>query len=202
MINGNRKLNYLFPTPLFQSKIIPEISWLEYIKGISYERVGNGWMSSSKDLLKEPPLSELLEKLTDEAKYFSQQELRILPTISVDFIRSWSMKHVKGDWAQNHCHTNSILSGIYYLDVFENSGELCFEKGTGNPSCFSTTLQPDLSEFVPCTSNWHTHYPEVGDLLIFPSHLMHSVTPNNTNRDRYCISFDIFYRGNISGIVI
>jgi hypothetical protein len=65
-----------------------------------------------------------------------------------------------------------------------------------------STLEPELNGYNQITSKSYTIQPQVGDLYIFPSQLLHRVGKNITFRDRYCISFDIFLRGNLNGTVV
>ena len=44
--------------------------------------------------------------------------------------------------------------------------------------------------------NW-TFEVEKGDLLLFPSHLLHRVEDNMSDKDRYMIAFNYFLEGEI-----
>jgi len=92
---------------------------------------------------------------------------------------------------------NSVFSGIYYLDVQEETGDVVFEKGQHFPNCFMPTLEPDVTHFNQITMKSWRIRPETGTLLIFPSQLIHNVEKNLTADFRYCIGFDIFIRGSI-----
>ena len=70
----------------------------------------------------------------------------------------------------NHGSTTGEFSGVYYLQVFSDSGNIVF--------------YDDL--FL----NKIEYTPVVGDLLIFPSYLPHSVNPNNNSKDRISIAFN------------
>jgi hypothetical protein len=71
-----------------------------------------------------------------------------------------------------HTHYSSIggFSGVYYLQVFPNSGNIKF--------------YDDL--FI----NKIEYNPVVGDLLLFPSYTLHSVESNNNSKDRISIAFN------------
>ena len=36
-----------------------------------------------------------------------------------------------------------------------------------------------------------------GTLLLFPSHLLHKTEPNLSNKSRYCLAFNVFFKGSI-----
>lgn len=70
----------------------------------------------------------------------------------------------------NHSSTIALFSGVYYLQVFPDSGNIIF--------------YDDL--FL----NKVEYTPVIGDLLIFPSYLQHSVSPNNNSKDRISVAFN------------
>ena len=63
---------------------------------------------------------------------FVFNQLHVADDVQFYVTNSWAVKHSPGDWAQFHVHTNCLLSGVYYFDVKENQGELCFTKDLGN----------------------------------------------------------------------
>ena len=71
-----------------------------------------------------------------------------------------------------HKHSNPIkwLSGVYYLQVFPDSGNITFYD-----DLFLNNLE---------------YTPVVGDLLIFPGSSPHAVKPNNNSKDRVSIAFN------------
>jgi ectoine hydroxylase-related dioxygenase (phytanoyl-CoA dioxygenase family) len=68
-----------------------------------------------------------------------------------------------------------------YPNLFHNSVPLTFKKKNYN--------QYNIQEF--------TLNPLPGDILLFPSHLEHTVHRVNTKKDRYGIAFNCFAKGEI-----
>ena len=108
------QLHKLFPTPVFQSEIPLEDKWLEHVKTLDYDRTAmdNGYISRDRDIFSHPELRSLKHNISDCAKFFAYQYLKVQPYIYIDVCRAWGIKHMPGDWAQNHCHMNAIFSGI------------------------------------------------------------------------------------------
>ena len=157
----------------------------------------NGYISSSRDIFSNKELRSLKFEISDAVKYFAHQQLKVSQYVYIDVCRAWGIKHMPGDWAQNHCHMNSIFSGIYYLDVSEHSGDLVIEKGQLFPNCFMPTLSPDVDFFNQYTQqNWRLK-PENGMLVVFPSQVVHNVEKNMTENERYAVAFDVFIRGRM-----
>jgi uncharacterized protein (TIGR02466 family) len=105
------------------------------------------------------------------------------------------MCHKNGDFAQRHLHTNSMFSGIFYINVPKYSGDISFHMPPNANTVFTPTLSPSLVENNIFNSQTYTITPENGMILLFPSHLLHSVTSNLSNKLRHCLVFNIFLYG-------
>ena len=74
-----------------------------------------------------------------------------------------------------HDHKDrSVLSGVYYLKVPDNAGDILFRKR-------------DKDKIV----EWNIR-SETGKLILFHSNIEHSVTINKSNHDRISIAFNLF----------
>ena len=74
-----------------------------------------------------------------------------------------------------HDHKDrSVLSGVYYLKVPDNAGDILFRKR-------------DKDKIV----EWNIR-SETGKLILFHSNIEHSVTKNKSNHDRISIAFNLF----------
>ena len=94
-----------------------------------------------------------------------------------------------GDYNIIHTHGGQYhLSGIYYVKLPENSGNIVFRDP--RPSAMGNGLINERFD------NGELVYPEVceGSLLLWPSFLDHFVEPSKTKEDRVSISFDIIAR--------
>lgn len=104
----------------------------------------------------------------------------------------WSNVHYNGNSHQVHCHTNSFVSGVLYLQTPET-----IEDGQGNffvmdPRSGSRYQQANyIKPSVLGEKNWHFK-PEVGKMLLFPSWLEHGTTfyKNEKNEKRISIAFN------------
>jgi len=106
-------------------------------------------------------------------------------------LNSWSVKNLKGDFSHQHYHHNSFVSGIIYLNCSSNTGNLNLHKPNGWNN-INSIFSFDFNSVNLDTCKAYTIAPEIGDIFLFPSTLIHSVTPNLTEMERYCIAFNFF----------
>jgi len=85
-----------------------------------------------------------------------------------------------------HNHTNSVLSGVYYVDAQEGQGNIQFERSDNGEYHIPTQVEKGTYY----TSTRATYASKSGALYIFPGWLKHSVQSNKSNSDRISISFN------------
>lgn len=96
---------------------------------------------------------------------------------------SWININVPGQFQESHTHLGkNHLSGTYFIDVPENSGNLIFE----HPN---TLLYYWLNSRNPLGYKCDA-LP--GKLVIFPSWLHHFVQKNGSDRNRISLSFNVY----------
>ena len=82
-----------------------------------------------------------------------------------------------------HNHPVSALTAVYYVQLPENSGDILLHDPRGGLDCTDWSTEPRLRPFIRIT-------PAVGDLLIFPGYLVHSVETNFGRVPRISIVMD------------
>jgi Putative 2OG-Fe(II) oxygenase len=88
-----------------------------------------------------------------------------------------------------HNHANSFISGVVYLTPTHSSSRTVFMKSPGGTDFM---FKNDHSKTTPgefSADKWISPAPEPGDLVLFPSYLMHAVPPNQGER-RITLSFN------------
>lgn len=92
-----------------------------------------------------------------------------------------------GELTQSHNHKPAILSGVYYVDKPEGSGDLVFVDI--NPYQ-EYNPKPKQGESDPIASPQILFKADEGTMLVFPSWLPHKVPMNTSDRRRVSISFN------------
>jgi uncharacterized protein (TIGR02466 family) len=101
------------------------------------------------------------------------------------FHQMWACINKKHDQNLIHSHTNNYnLSGAFYLNVPQDSGEIVFRDPRPGANQAPYRLFKDDGD-----SEYFT--PAAGLILMFPSYLEHFVLPNRSDEDRISMSFDL-----------
>jgi hypothetical protein len=107
----------------------------------------------------------------------------------------WGLKEVwvnvldHGGRQAMHNHANSFISGVVYLTTTHPSSQTVFMKSPGG---HEFSFKNDHAGVTPgqfSADKWVSPAPEPGDMLLFPSYLMHAVPPNQGAR-RVTLSFN------------
>lgn len=189
----------LFSTPLYYNKLEFDLnSLLKSVKEIEYEFHVDGYCSKDQFILDSFP--EIKELIESELNSFLRDELKISEELTLKHTSSWVMKHVTGNKSDSHIHSNSMYSGILYLQTDEQSGEIEFSIPSIIPTYCTSTLNPQFSikEWNILNSRVWSKAPEPKEILIFPSHLSHGVKESKSNKERYCIAFNYILTGEYS----
>ena len=125
-------------------------------------------------------ISECLDQVCKEEGY----------DFDLTITQSWINKSEKGATHHAHFHLNSFLSGIFYVtesnaSTWMNTKSIWPEPGKNFPSLQGETTQT-LASPLPTEPGW---------LVIFPSHLVHSVDEHEGEKPRYTLSFNTFPEG-------
>jgi len=104
---------------------------------------------------------------------------------------SWITKVGQNNLGHSHNHGNSFYSGVFYIDVNENSGKITFINV--NKSAFE--LKPN--EYNNLNSPKWSIQPKNNQVIFFPSEVYHQVEENKSNTIRYSLAFNIMPIGKI-----
>ena len=115
----------------------------------------------------------------------------------------WYNVYRKGYSQEIHLHSSrgadppTLFSGIYFCKYEEDHAPVKF----WNPSTvYLSTMSANLVEYSDSKENFHidsygkeviSYHPKQGDLIMFPSFLMHSVPIQRIDSKRVTISFNI-----------
>ena len=88
-----------------------------------------------------------------------------------------------------HNHANSFISGVVYLTPTHPGSQTVFMKSPGGSEFMFRNDHPGMTPNQFSGDKWISPAPQPGDLVLFPSYLMHAVPPNQGAR-RITLSFN------------
>ena len=107
----------------------------------------------------------------------------------------WSIKEMwvnlldTGGHQAMHNHANSFISGIVYLTATHAGSQTVFMKSPGGVDFLFRNDHAATTPGPYSADKWISPAPAPGDLLLFPSYLLHAVPPNQGAR-RITLSFN------------
>jgi uncharacterized protein (TIGR02466 family) len=184
----------LFSTPVYVNNVgdfaRPDIKALEYSTG-AYSFL----TSVDKNVLDRPDFAPVREIVMREVNLYARELLKVSSKIEFYLTNSWVNIHRRGNSAIPHMHHNSLISGVLYLKVTEKTGDLVFQRDLLSLVPFPPALDLDMDSFNIYNCKTWGLKPKTNDICLFPSVVMHSVDPNETDEERCCLAFNVFARG-------
>ena len=186
-------LRLLFGTPILQTSAAVHPRTLEFVKSQKFTNHGNGYMTA-ENFLEYSEMQSVKNYITQKVKEYLYGDCGISREIIPELVTSWVNLHKKGDWGQQHSHYNSVVSGVWYLDTTPESGEFIIHPDN---KLFGNLLDLPRRVYNEFNGDQYAFTPQNGDLLLFPSNMKHSVTSNNSDKERLSLAFNYMVRGNV-----
>lgn len=101
----------------------------------------------------------------------------------------WANVMQRGGQQALHNHANSLVSGIVYLTPSHSSANTVFVKALGGPGYVFSNSHAQTRQGPFNSDKWISPDAEIGDLLLFPSHVLHEV-PANQGDTRITLAFN------------
>lgn len=175
----------LFPEPLARYQVWPG-SWAEQLRALPREFRKNHSYSTDNHVLDNfPPLKRALEACVQDFAR-SVMAFRDQPEITI----SWLNRYEPGQSIHMHNHPNSMISGTWYWQL-EQEAEILFHKtGANSHTTWTQKFDRDLNNATGFSVETNSIRVAEGDLLLWPSYLIHSVPDWQGPGDRWSLSFN------------
>jgi uncharacterized protein (TIGR02466 family) len=147
---------------------------------------GGGWQS--ENLAPDTPelaelFAEVRQRLDEVHRYFEFN-----PSMRQVITEAWININQKGHFNYSHDHPGSLFSAVYYVKGGADKGDL--ELKTPITPHTYTISNEMVGSFNAFTGHAMVIPPVTGDLLIFPSWLLHRVNMSQSDEDRISIAFN------------
>jgi uncharacterized protein (TIGR02466 family) len=198
-----KQMFMLFPTPMFTGKV-PDTGMCDRIEQKLQElrAAGKGSFSpegailaymTPDDIHTLPEMRELVDVILEESGI-------ILDAMAV----KRDSHYITSMWANianpnrrhfMHMHPNCLLSGLIYIKTPKNCGSTTF----ASPRLLSKNLEPTYWRKNELNSDVFVMPAEKGRMVIWPSHIPHSVEQGSADetQERIVVAFNIMIRGLI-----
>lgn len=184
----------IFPTPFMRARQVLPARLVSALVAHFLERATRDNNSSNNlqhtEMLKpvdSPLLAEaaelVLPKLSEFGTHLFGERLR------------WGLKEMwvnvldEGGRQAMHNHANSFISGVVYLTPTHPGSRTVFMKSPGGHDFAFKNEHEGISPTQFSADKWVSPEPSPGDMVLFPSYLMHAVPPNQGER-RITLSFN------------
>lgn len=130
---------------------------------------------------------ELFVAIQEKVNYL-YDHLQLSKDYKFQIRNAWLNRNETTSTSSAHCHVESSLSGVYYVNASEGSGDLEFI--TPVAAAPYTFFEGSVEHVNGFNSDRWTVKPATGKLIIFPSWLYHYVKPNTDDAERISIAFN------------
>jgi uncharacterized protein (TIGR02466 family) len=184
----------VFPTPIFADIIdVLNEDDINVIKDQNWKmNVAGNLTSDNTNILNEHAFLKLKYEIEQRLKLYVTEVYGTSDDVSLRITQSWVNRNPMPTSHHKHNHSNSIVSGVYY--VSDNPSPLYLEKISNSPFRLSQSKSTEYNKEhvgIECVKNM---------LVLFPSDLHHYVKTNLSEEDRYSIAFNTFFSGSIGGV--
>jgi uncharacterized protein (TIGR02466 family) len=183
----------LFSVPVYKRKLDIALSddELRFIKAQgSHTQALGSKLSDDKFVLERPELQRLKDMLLVEVKEYFNNFLQY--EFEIYFTNSWINKINFDEQQTLHNHANSIVSGIFYINVEDSMPSISFVNHKPhlllNMRAKNYNIFNSVEFDLPVENN---------TVVLFPSSCFHYVKKNLTDNDRISIAFNTFVKGRI-----
>lgn len=187
-------LEYIFPTPIWSHMVECNLSnmidTIQHFKKDSEGRIVSnkgGWQSEDFVVEDLPscfnPVLQSIDALSKCA--LDEYGSNLSPYID----NLWFNINTRGDSNRTHLHAESFLSGVFYFQATEQSGDIVFSRQPMEDYAIITHLRsPRMTRLA--ASCW-SYKPRASYGLMFPSWLMHKVESSNCDTERISMAYNI-----------
>ena len=182
----------LFSTPVYTSSLDRKLTKKEinFIQSQELKvRKNNGnFCSNDDEILNNPEMANLKGFILTKVNEYFDNIICPLGQVEPYITLSWLNYTHKNEYHPQHYHGNSIISGTLYVQSTDTD-KIWFH----NNKHSNISLTPkEYNQYN--ASSWWFPTPQ-NSIILFPSELVHSVEPVETDTTRISLAFNVFCRG-------
>jgi len=190
------RIYQLFPEPVYFSTLEraltkKELKTIDAYKAKTHQIEGN---TSSNDnyVLENKTLKNLKEDLQKRVIDYFDKVICTSNSITPYITQSWISFTETNQFHHRHFHSNSYISGVFYIDAQKEVDSITFCKPHADE-----TIKLNVTKYNPFNSTTYLFPVETGNIFLFPSFLYHGVDKKKGTNTRISLSFNVFFKGTI-----
>lgn len=189
------QIQSLFPTPVVTNKFASSFvkKEKEFIQSHADKVIKSTFNNISKDkyILEYMEMGRIRKFIEENIKTYLKEVVCADKEVSLRITQSWLNYTETGRSHHRHTHPNSYISGVFYFNADPELDKIYFLKEDYK----QILVSPESFNHWNSTSWWLP--VGTGDLLLFPSSLMHMVDNTVSKDTRISLSFNTFPVGTI-----
>jgi uncharacterized protein (TIGR02466 family) len=193
--NNNEIIFPLFPIPVYISKLNRELTKeeLSFVNKTKLDIYKNESNTTSNDsyILNQKILSSLKKDLYLKVQYYFKKILLYTDSAIPFITQSWLNYTETNQYHHKHTHSNSLVSGVFYINCHEEHDKIKFFNDRYQ------TIKPKVKDWNMWNSESWWFSVKTGDVILFPSSLTHSVETKQGDNTRISLAFNVFLKGTI-----
>ena len=182
----------IFPTPVMRSNIgrtftDDERKFLEKLQVVPPENT----RTADTRVLDAPEMQAIRSVVSQHVNEYARKVISADPRHEFRITQSWVNYLQPGMSIDRHMHSNSLISGVLYVQARQEVDRICFYRNN-----FAQVLVSD-DQFNIYNALSICCPVGVGDLILFPSALFHDVGRTTGAHTRISLAFNTFIRGEV-----
>jgi len=185
----------IFPTPIYISKLDrelnkKELSFIDKTKLDVFKNEGNT-TSNDNYILNNEPFKKLKQELDLRIQDYFDKIVSPANHITPYITQSWLNYTETSQFHHKHSHPNSIISGVFYINCHKEHDKIKFFNDRYQ------TIKPEVKDWNIWNSESWWFSVKTGDIILFPSSLIHMVETKEGDNTRISLAFNVFIKGTI-----
>jgi uncharacterized protein (TIGR02466 family) len=167
-----------------------ELKFVDKSKKDFYKNEGN-ITSNNTYILNEKPFLNLKKELDLRVKDYFEKVLSYTNLVMPYITQSWLNYTETNQYHHQHTHSNSLVSGVFYINCDKNLDKIKFFKEDYK------TIKPEIKDWNIWNSESWWFSVKTGDVILFPSSLTHMVETKKGDNTRISLAFNVFIKGTV-----
>ena len=194
------EVNLVFPTPIQVSEIADAdalnatlLSEIHEVRKVTPNGLPNSWtcevyttITNNCRLHEREGFAELTRHIKTESNKFADLLAIQQDPTPLTIFDCWVNVYGRGHSQESHIHSNNFLSGVYYVAAPSGASPIVFHSPDSD-----VMLSPNFSQMNEYNNGAVGFEPKAGTMVIFRSHVKHSVKTSQIDGERISIAFNL-----------